>query len=137
VSSNFWDIGPQNLRKSSTKTLREGILFGLQAYLSQSFFSHPNEDRNDLTKRSSCLSSNVDAYLENDKMCEMTPEESPLNLGRFLLNYRCYRTICSLGKSQPKHQVCDTTGNTYHCHLNRCPPHFSEGQVQHKGGFPG
>jgi len=50
---------------------------------------------------------------------------------------KCYLTICSLGKSQPKQQVCDTTRNTYHFHLNRCPPHFSEGQVQQKGGFLG
>jgi len=49
----------------------------------------------------------------------------------------CYRTVCSLGKSQPKHQVCDTTGDTYHCHLNRYPLCFSVGKVQHKGGFSG
>jgi len=49
----------------------------------------------------------------------------------------CYRTVCSLGKSQPKQQMCDTIGDTYHCHLNRYLPHFSEGQVQHKGGFLG
>jgi hypothetical protein len=40
---------------------------------------------------------------------------------------KCYRTICSLGKSQPKPQMCDTTGNNYRRHLNRCPPRFSEG----------
>jgi hypothetical protein len=42
-----------------------------------------------------------------------------------------------LGKSQPKKQVCDITGNTYHCHLNRYSTRFSEGKVQNKSGFPG
>jgi hypothetical protein len=50
---------------------------------------------------------------------------------------KCYRTNFSFGKAQPKQQVCETTRDTYHCHLNRYPSHFSEGQVQHKGGFPG
>jgi hypothetical protein len=49
----------------------------------------------------------------------------------------CYHTVCSLGKSQLKQQVFDTIGDTYHCHLNKYPPCFSNGQVQHKGGFPG
>jgi hypothetical protein len=48
-----------------------------------------------------------------------------------------YCTVCSLGKFQPKSQSCDTIGDTYHCHLNRYPPRFSEGQVPHKGGFLG
>jgi hypothetical protein len=52
-------------------------------------------------------------------------------------NSQCYHAICSLGKSQHKKQVCDTTRDTCHCHLNRYPPHFSDGQVQHKGDFQG
>jgi hypothetical protein len=63
-------------------------------------------------------------------------------LQNMLLQYQnicsdCYRTVCGLGKAQPKQQMCDTTGDTYHYHLNRYPPRFSEGQVQHKGGFLG
>jgi hypothetical protein len=47
----------------------------------------------------------------------------------------CCHIVCSLGKNQPKQQVCGTTENTYHYQLNRCPPHFSEVKIEHKGGF--
>jgi hypothetical protein len=86
VSSNSWGTGPQTLRKCSTKELRKGILFGLPAYLSQFLCTGPNDSRKDLTKRSSCLLSKVDAYFTNDKMCEITSEEFLLNLITFLLN---------------------------------------------------
>jgi hypothetical protein len=34
-------------------------------------------------------------------------------------NEVCYHIVCSVGKSQPKQQVCDTNGDTYHCHCYR------------------
>jgi hypothetical protein len=55
----------------------------------------------------------------------------------FGLRRACYHMICSYGKSQPKQQMCDIARDTYHCHLNKYPPRFSDGQVQHKGDFPG
>jgi hypothetical protein len=88
MSSKLWDFGLECLRNYSSNTFREWILFGMQECLIHSRSFHTNEHRNTLTKRSSCLPSNVDAYLTSDKICGMAQEGSPLKIERLSKFFR-------------------------------------------------